>query len=376
MRVDIKDKEALAVISPGALSAYARAAGWTKTSVYREFSDIYTGEDLPELVIPRRQDLGDYPAVVSMLIDIFADLSNRDQLSTYYDLLTANRDVVRFRIADRASGSIALKDGQALLSGAYGLFLAAAYAAYSINSPKAIYSTRDDAGTKDFLNRVDLGQTEQGSYTVTLLTPNISPAQLLPLFDPFERVASKQLVCALYAAKESAEMAAAGEPEAFSNAVNHGVSANFCEALVKVTEPFNAVEIGISWARTRPVDNVRDVISFTSSDTPILREAARVFRACAPHSDVELTGLVRMLKRDKSEMDGRITLITYFDAKNIAVQATLSESDYDQAISAHREKAPVVLKGDLEHTRQQKWRLLNPVLIDVIQDEESNGDWE
>ena len=171
-------------------------------------------------------------------------------------------------------------------------------------------------------------------------------------------------------------MTASGESKAFLNAVNHGVSANFCEALVKVTEPFNAVEIGISWARTRPVDNVRDVISFTSSDTPILREAARVFRACAPHSDVELTGLVRMLKRDEAEIDGRITLITYFDAQNIAVQATLSEADYNQAISAHREKAPVVLKGDLEHARQQGWRLLNPVLIDVIRDEESVGDWD
>ena len=58
-------------VSPVALSAYARAAGWTKTESYGDHSDVYTGEELPEIILPRTQRLDDYAAVMSQLVGIF-----------------------------------------------------------------------------------------------------------------------------------------------------------------------------------------------------------------------------------------------------------------------------------------------------------------
>ena len=95
MRVSIRDKGPLSEISPAALSAYARAAGWTRTDSYGDSSDVYTSDGLPEIIVPRTQRLGDYANVVSQLIDIFADVAGTDELSVYHDLVSSDRDVIR-----------------------------------------------------------------------------------------------------------------------------------------------------------------------------------------------------------------------------------------------------------------------------------------
>ena len=53
MRVSIRDKRRLNEISPASLSAYACAAGWRRTDNYGDFSDVYTADGLPEIILPR-----------------------------------------------------------------------------------------------------------------------------------------------------------------------------------------------------------------------------------------------------------------------------------------------------------------------------------
>ena len=115
---------------------------------------------------------------------------------------------------------------------------------------------------------------------------------------------------------------------------------------------------------------VRNVVHFSGSDVPVLREAARSFRDCEPRPDVNLFGIIRTLTREEAEADGTVTLLAFVDGRNQSVKAVLRQSDYEQAILAHKEKAPVVLTGDLERIGQ-RWRLLNPVISDVIR--ESDG---
>ena len=88
MKVRIEDVEALRAVSPAALSAYARANGWVQGERYGDFSDFYRAEGLPEIILPRTQQLGDYANVVSRLIGIFAGV---DELTLYCDLVTSER---------------------------------------------------------------------------------------------------------------------------------------------------------------------------------------------------------------------------------------------------------------------------------------------
>ena len=62
-------------------------------------------------------------------------------------------------------------------------------------------------------------------------------------------------------------------PTPFPKRFTRGVSANLCEALVDLIEPFPALDISITWARTFQMSTPRQTVSFTGDDVPILRAA-------------------------------------------------------------------------------------------------------
>lgn len=271
MKVDIRDREALIAVSPAALSAYARGVGWIKGEPYGDHSDVYDAEGLPEIILPRTQCLGDYAHVVSQLIEIFARVAEVDELALYRDLVTADYDVIRVRAGgnEGAKGDVSIDAGIDLMCGARDMLVAAAC---SLEKPRPLYRTNTIKKARDDLSRVRLGQTEQGSFVVTLLIPWTSH------FKPIERRITRRLSDALSAIQKATKRTNGGDAEAFFNTVSDGVSANLCEALVTLIEPFPTLDISVVWARTRPMKTGRETIRFAKDDAPILRAVARSFR--------------------------------------------------------------------------------------------------
>ena len=371
MRVSIHDRGALLAVSPAALSAYARAAGWRRQEAYRVHSDVYVGEARPEIIVPRTERLGDYASVVAALIDTFASVAGQDELTVYRSLVTTDRDVVRVRAAESEDGSVTLTAGVSLIDGAREMLLSAAC---SLRERQPVYRAGANREASDLLNRVRLGQTDHGSFVVTLLTPVVPPPMpaLFPDADewnaPIERQMTVRLVEALTAVRQATERTAAGDKEAFGDAVAQGVSANLCEALVRLVEPFPTLDVGVSWAQTRPLAISSNVVRFGQADAALLREAARSLRDRAPRPDVNLYGFVRLLKRREEDDDGIIGLATTIDGQQHSVKVVLERVDYERAIQAHHDRVPVVLNGDLDRMGQ-RWRLLNPRLTGVIRDD-------
>ena len=379
MRASIHDKEALAAVSPSALSAYARAVGWVKGDSYGDHSDIYSSRELPEVILPRTTFLGDYTHIVSQLIEIFARVAETDELSLYRDLVTADRDVIRVRADAEEDGTVPLGTGVDLIQGAHDMLLAAAC---SLQNPRPLYRAGANRDASEYLRQVRLGQTEQGSFVVTLVTPAIPPP-LQPQFDPdwgsneldapLDRRMTKRLAQALTATQAAAEQSVAGDVDAFSKAVPEGASANLCEALFKIIQPFPSLEVSTVWARTWPEKTSREIIRFARADAPILHEAARAFRSREPRWDEQLFGSVQRLKRDESEEDGTITLRASIGGRAESVTAILSPQDYELAIRAHQHRAPVIATGDLERVGQ-RWRLSSASIADVIFEEDAEDE--
>ena len=374
MKVSIRDTDALRAVSPAALSAYARAAGWIPQERYRVHSDVYMGEARPEIIVPRTERLGDYASVVAALIETFAQVAGQDELTIYRSLVVADRDVVRVRVSESDDGSVTLNDGVDLIGGARDMLLSVAC---SLSEPRPVYRVGANREAAALLQRVRLGQTDQGSFVVTLLTPVVPPPMpaLLPDPDdrnaPIERRMTRRLVEALNAARGAVERTAAGDEGAFGESVAGGVSANLCEALVRIIEPFPTLDVGVSWARTRPMTASGTVVRFGRADTAVLQEAARLLRDRAPRPDMRLHGFVRLLKRGQTDDDGEVGLVTDIDGQRQSVAAVLEREDYERAVQAHHDRAMVILAGDLDR-RGQRWRLLNPRLKNVIRDDEPN----
>lgn len=380
MKIQIRDAQALRAITPAALVAYARGEGWQHIEAYGQHSDVYAQTNRPELVIPRTDHLADYPRVVAEIITILAEISGRDELALYYDLLGADRDVVRVRAhSNTDDGSVSLAAGVGLVGSTRDLLLAAACAA---TNPQPLYRAGANKEANDYLQQVRLGQTEHGSFVVRLLAPVPpllqSPREATsPPFDnePYERKVTRRLIEALEACREATEHATTGSGmAAFERTVKFGVSANLCEAVAHLAESAAGLEISVTWARTRPGAETYRSVRFSASEAAILKEAARNFRDTRTRPDVELFGTVSHLKREQDEIEGLITLKAVVDGRIQSVKATLDQANYSQAVRAHDQQLPVLVCGDLERIGQ-RWRLNGAELLNIgVEEAHDNND--
>jgi hypothetical protein len=376
MKAQILDAEALRAITPAALAAFARGEGWSRTEAYGAHADVYVGTGHPEIILPRTDRLGDYASVVSRLVEEFAKATDRDELATYRDLIGADRDVVRVRsFSGEDDGSVQVDAGVEIVAQARDMLLAAACAA---RNPQPFFRAGSNKEATDYMRRVKLGQTEHGSFVVTLLAPVpplLQPAQL-PLDqgwakiedEPMDRMVTRRLVEALEASRMAAERALSGQPLAFDEAVGSGVSANLCEAVAGLIDQSQGLEIGVTWAKTRPTPEAHRRIAFSKSDSEIFREAARTFRLRQPKENETLFGTVHKLKRDYVETEGEITLKAMVDGKPQSVSAKLDKAAYSVAIQANEAQRPVIMTGDLKRVGQ-RWRMENPTVREIPADE-------
>ena len=383
MTAHILDPEALCAISPAAIAAFARSESWFKVEGYGAHADVYAGAGRPEIIVPRTDLVADYASAVSRLIEIFARCTDRDERVVYRDLASADRDVVRVRVhSSDGDGSVALDTGVRVVAQARDMLFAAACAA---RSPQSVFRTEGSREASDYLRRVKLGQTEQGSYVVTLLSP------VPPLLEaaggdpgarrktwaslddePVERLVTRRLMDALEASRDAAERTRAGETSAFEGAVAAGVSANLCEAVAGLIDQSAGIDVGITWARTRPTPEVQRTVSFSDKDADVLREAARTFRRRQPRPNVTLFGTVHRLKANHGEIEGVVTLMAAVDDRLQPVSAILDQPGYDTAERAHTANTPIIVTGDLERVGQ-RWQMTNVSIRELPGGDDETG---
>ena len=391
MKARILDKKALVAVRPEALSAYARAHGWKKDDRFGRYSHVYVRDGAPEIIVPGVQRLGDYASVVLRLVEIFAEVSKTDEISLYRGLLTFDRDIVRVRAAtDSGNGSVALDDGVSLITGARDMMRAAAR---SLHKREESLRGRMNQDTKEYLRNVQLGQTEHGSFVVTLLGPVVSPppagpnAQLGTAHDsgPLERKMTQHLEDALRATREAADRAVTNREstakavslagaDAFFDIVERGASINLFKAIAMMIGGFSEIDITLSWAFTHPMAAEKSV-RFRASDARILREGEKLLRN-ERSQDIErnfsLVGRIQKLKRDNREADGMVTMSADIAGRIQSVEVALDREEYERAIGAHRDQALVRMTGDLERGARQR-RLRGARITNIGFDEDGES---
>ncbi|MGH9967264.1 MAG: hypothetical protein ACREBG_05450, partial [Pyrinomonadaceae bacterium] len=247
----------------------------------------------------------------------------------------------------------------------------------------AVFAKRKPDQAMAYLRRVRLGQTERGSYVFTLISP-VTPSLtitdepfVITTEEPFERRVVETLANALSATRLAAERSTtSGDMSPFREAINRGVSANLFEAITGLSEASGdqTVEVNFSWARSRTlVRQVPNSIGLTQDIIPLIREAARVFRATVPQEDFELQGSVVVLSRDEGEQTGRITILGEVDDRLRRVSVVLPQTLYHEAIRAHDEGIPVLCFGELVR-EGRSFVLRNPHDFALLTDSEDSVD--
>jgi hypothetical protein len=352
VKATVRDPQALRCVRPDDLQQYLTNHGWTAGQHPNQLAAIYNrqadGTEF-ELLVPLSRDLRDFPERMSEILRTLEIVERRDQIQILSDLTSARADVVRIRRPGADDGTILLEEGVSLINSALDMVLAAECTTVA---PRLYYPGKKPAAATEYLHRTRLGQSERGSYVLTVISP-VPPRtgdELFPgMHDPFERQVTRMLSTALDATVQASESALrSGNTDPFRESMAQGVSANLIDAVLGLMGPYHEkVGVNFSWSPEHPLPFEPRPATIEPDFAPILEEASRYLKRNAEQPPVEIIGAVIGLRRPEGAETGRVTLVAFLDGKPKTVAVELAAGNYDIAIQAHQQQRMVICEGVL-----------------------------
>lgn len=355
MKALITDHKVFESLRPLDMVAYLRSEGWALAGYMGDAATVWRRQ-AQQILLPQDSSFVDYARRVAEILDTLAEVENRSQLEIVRDLATASSDVVRVRVSSTLAtdGSLALEEGVTLFESAKDILLSAARAAVA---PRAYFRSRLPGPADEYMRKVRLGQTEHGSYVVTLVcpvSPELQPSNpaLLPVVEePFDRRVTRTLAEALQRSATAAREAGLKQNmEPFTAAVREGVSSNLCNALAEIGDGMEEgqIEVSFSWSRSRTRPQVPSSRIIIPHDAiPVMREAARVLKETYWDDDFELIGPVVRMDSPDVATGGDVLIYAEVDTLR-RVKVHLEGPNYAQAVQAHQQGLEVRCRGRLE----------------------------
>ncbi|MDP2025628.1 hypothetical protein [Sulfuriferula sp.] len=361
-------------VSPNQLESYLIANGWNHDGNLGKLASIWHRPEAisadAEVLVPQLSIAKDFRDRLVDAVLAIAAYENRTPVEVVNATAGHFADYIRVRVFHRdvEAGTIPLNDGVMLNSRARDLM---ASAALSTMSKRRYFSGARPPEAQDYINSLRLGQTEIGSYIVTVIAP-VTPVQsnqdVIPL-TPLARVVTANLASGLEALSRAVEKFAQAEDlTVFDEAVSFGASSNMCDALLGLSgeQRTRGFEISIAPSTSEKFCNEAKTFVFDAEKVAYIVAASEYYKDNYVLTGRTISGFVKRLDRPRADEDGTITIEALLGEveKNITVE--LGAADYLEAVTAHRAKEIVQCTGDV-HVTARTAKLLNPTGFRVLQ---------
>jgi len=355
-------------LNPLAVSKYLDETGWNAFPFKRTDIKVYQykkGNNLYQINIPLEKSLADYKHAMYDAAEKISivECKSIEQVMLY--LLNPNTDILKIRLdkKDMEAGNILFDDAIKLYDNAKKLLAATAS---DIINPKKIHYGRFDVPVQKFLNQCRFGQTEIGSYVVSVVCPFAElkdEYRQLSIFSDEEQCAksitrqvTNQLMYNIATIKNKID---SGNIESLSTGEDN-ISSNFFEALngLNLQHEDATVEFTAEWSPVVKTNRCSfNRIKITNDYyQPISNIIDRIKQNT--NQQTEIVGRIKELKA-APVIDKRTkgtVVVVFVDDKSKAKTATvnLSREDYDSAVDAHHYGKAVRIIGDLSGTKTLK----------------------
>lgn len=392
-------------LNPLAVTKYLSETNWELYPIKRNDIKIfqYKKEDLFEQVtIPLDKKLRDYKNAMydAVCKTAYVEKKSVEQLMLY--LLNPNTDILKIRLDKKEveSGNIMFDDAIQLFDNAKKLIAATAL---DVINPKKIHYGRINEPVRNFLSQCRFGQTEIGSYVVSVICPFVDfpktegYKKLNAFFDEEQyaysltREVINRLMTNVATIKQKIDD---GNLESLAN-YDSPISSNFYEALsgLSMDTEDTTVEFMAEWSPTVKSNQckynrilitndyyepIRTIISkITEYTNERIETVDKIKRLeVAPISDsreygtierTEIVGKIIELKAapviDSREY-GTIVIYVGDNARVKSVTVKLDREDYDKAVAAHQHGKAVKVVGDL---KGQVKSIMENVIFSVVE---------
>ncbi|EUC21454.1 hypothetical protein [Paraburkholderia hospita] len=368
----------LADITPDQLAAYLTLRGWSNDGSVGALASIWhrpePRQEDAEVLLPTSLHAKDFRDRLFDAVDALGAYERRSPVDVIADVMGHFADRIRVRVFhfDVEGGTIPLDDGVLLNERARDLMEAAALASLS---KRRQFSGRKPEEAAEYLKTLRLGQTEIGSYVVNIIAP-MPPRQISQLglpSVPVTNLVAATLSSGLRALDNAIQTVSnGGNTVAYEEAVNNGVSANLCDALVGLSGANiqRGFEVTIAPAGSSAAPSPVSTFVFDRDKVERVVEAAAYYkREDYTLYDRTITGSVEKLDRPVAEERGTVTIATLLEGQPKNVSVELDEDEYQQAVDAHGRKDVVQCHGNVRVTARAA-RLMNAHGFRVIRNGE------
>ena len=378
-----RDERQLRSVSRTALAAYLDTRGWQVVADWPERATVYgktVDEKEQRIWVPIRETFADYADNMERSLEVLAQAENRASGVILVELQKTASDSIRVAaLRGQSERILSLHDAGALFRDSLTMLAAAARSA---KKPRRAYRGALPTDAEAYLKSISPAPTAFNAFDLTLLSP-IPPRyggaeprgdriNQMSFEHPFARRAVIRLENGLRATQEAvAEVKQQSDFASFDKAVQAGVSANLCDAvlgLIQLSGEFgDGLSVDVYWAPTRPMNGKQFVsISFSTHDAEIIRAAGDHLRTRASYADEHIIAEVVRLERHPEEFDGHAQLLAEIDDQSRRLSVTFAPTDFNDVIAAFRERRPIELDGDL-HPLGRGYELRNPHNVRLLE---------
>ena len=341
--------------------AYLESQGWSRVPSRRPYAAIYRSGHAPllEVQVPLDRALADYGDAMVVIAQRLAVAERRSAESVLHDLVQPRRDLLRFGLEGEAmsDGGINLAAGLGLVSGVCKALLASAC---SVKRPRTFHPRMSMTEADAFLKECRLGQTEVGSFVLTVETPLDIELQRPVSEEPFGR---QTAILFLQSVEHLAQYVRAGEPQRVVEPREGDpvLSANLCEALVEMMPPDESADLRLrgSWSPLLRVGaHVPSEVHVDRNMYESIERVARELRPARESQPDQFVGQVVELMGgpgDQGDIEGPVTLQVQVEDELLKVRVVLGPLDYQKAATAHLGQRYVTLRGVLRRGPRVHW---------------------
>ncbi|MEV5987183.1 hypothetical protein AB0L85_19500 [Streptomyces sp. NPDC052051] len=366
-----------ATLKPEVLRRYLSGKGWQSeqgpvgSELWERAPDDEPGPPY-ELLVPLTQRR-DYPGRVADILETLALVEARRPGDILREMRLPPVDWQFLRLVPPGpSGTAPLLDLVSALTGLKDLHTAAASSAVA---PQAVQPGQKPQAVKDHVASVRLDQTRVGSYVIAAHTPlpdgragveqgedgqaflflgDSFPGgeQVSQPSEPFARAVSRMLFAGVTCAHAAAEETLTRDSlDGFARYTRAGLSANLCEALVKIAgEERRTFHLAFDWSPEMPMEQDSPPVTITSRHVRALEAGARELRERAAREEgTVLHGVVTRLSGQDDRQATIYGSLLHEDASRVrSVRVELRAEDVDKATVAWLDGFEVAVHGDVE----------------------------
>ena len=348
------------------LCKYVSDLGWKKyrgktregIAIYQK----YIGNNFYQITIPCNRNFSDYAYAMRKVVEILSYTEGKSEEQLILELLNPLSDILRVRhiSPDVENGSILFEDAINLFENSKKLLL---NSALDCCCYKKIYRGRPPENVQQFISSCRYGQTEIGSYVISLVCPFMSledsGVKQLTFFTEEEdasisitRKATRKLIESTYEVKEAIETG-----KNLSELIedpNKNISVSFIEALsnLNISNDNHSLEIAAKWAPTINLNksNIEKICLSHDHYAP-LKSIVDKYKKEEEKSTQMLEGRISKLDASpniEERKKGKATLVYINNESKVSkITLNLSIDDYDSAILAHSNGRTIRVRGEL-----------------------------